>query len=233
MPGWDWNGWDALFFAAPVACIALFPLGGVDYLCGRFIPVFYSLVRFPLYLMIMGCLALCILVNIARFLINSRKYTRKKRFLVVAEMLAPVVLFYLSVAACLVPVERRLHGPGPGSYLYGFADRIKSRTDIEAIRDWLKTVSDEDYTGKNPDAMTFDELPQCLRVLNPSTVHTSKDEDGHARLGLFWGSSLAGTWGVVIGMEDMKIPPSDFSEGGEYRLPLEAGVYVWYGLGKR
>ncbi len=231
-PGWNWNAWDVLFFAVPIACIVLFPLGGVDYLCGRFSPFSYSLVRDPLYLMISGCLGLCLCTNVARFLIRLKKHTRKKRVLIAAEILGPPVLFYLSIAVCLVPVERRLYGPTYKSYTHGFGDRIKSRADIPAIRDWLRTISDKDYAGKNPDAMMFEELPECLQVLDPGTPYTSRDENGHARLGLFWGSSRAGTWGVVIGMKDMKIPPSDYNEGGEYRLPLEPGVYVWYGLGE-
>jgi len=36
--------------------------------------------------------------------------------------------------------------------------------------------------------------------------------------------------GIEIGMEDMEIPPSDFSQFGEYRLPLEPGAYVWHEL---
>jgi len=231
MSGWNWNVWDVFFYVVPVACVVLYPLGGVDYLCGRLIPLFYSLVRFPLYLLIMCCLGECFFVNIARFVINSRKYAGKKQVLVIGQMLAPVVLLSVSFAVSLPPADQGLDSFGYSSYLHGFADRIKSRTDVEAIRAWLRTISDKDYAGKNPDAMTFDELPECLQVLRPKVITTWKDENNNGTVRLFWGSSLAGTWGVVIGMEDMKIPPSDFSVGGEYRLPLEPGVYVWYGLG--
>lgn len=54
----------------------------------------------------------------------------------------------------------------------------------------------------------------------------SADENGSPRVRLAWGSGF-GHWGIVIGMDDMEIPPSDFSRYGEYRLPVEAGVYVW------
>jgi hypothetical protein len=228
-PGRNWNGWDVFLLTVPVACIVLFPLGGVDYLCGRFIPWFYSLVRVPLYLMISGCLGLCLCTNVARLLINLKKHARKKRVLIAAEILAPPVLFYLSIAACLVPVERRLYGPTYKSYTHGFGDRIKSRADIEAIRDWLRAISRDDYTG-NPDALTFDELPECLQALRPKGIHTWTDDNDNAVVRLFWGSSLAGAWGVVIGMEDMEIPASDIRDYGEYKLPLEPGVYVWYWL---
>ena len=110
-PPRNWNVWDVFFFVVPIACIVLFPLGGVDYLCGRFSPFSYSLVRDPLYLMISGCLGLCLCTNVARFLIRLKKHTRKKRVLIAAEILGPPVLFYLSIAVSLVPIERRLYGP--------------------------------------------------------------------------------------------------------------------------
>ena len=74
------------------------------------------------------------------------------------------------------------------------------------------------------------EPPESLGGLKDARASLSADENGNARIRLRWGSAMMEHWGVVIGMKDMKIPPSDFSLYGEYRLPVEPGVYVWSAL---
>jgi len=71
--------------------------------------------------------------------------------------------------------------------------------------------------------MVFFVLPIILIILG------HLDKNGKPKVRLTWGGP-PGHWGVEIGMEDMEIPPSDFSQWGEYRLPLEPGVYVWHEL---
>jgi hypothetical protein len=57
------------------------------------------------------------------------------------------------------------------------------------------------------------------------------DENRNAKVRFMWGSTpIEGHWGVEIGAENMKIPPSDFSMYGEYRIPVQPGVYVWWEL---
>jgi hypothetical protein len=58
-------------------------------------------------------------------------------------------------------------------------------------------------------------------------VNLDLDENSNPKVRLTWGGPFA-HWGVEIGMQNMKIPPSNFSQWGEYRLPLEPGVYVWH-----
>ena len=76
----------------------------------------------------------------------------------------------------------------------------------------------------------YDNLPEPVIQLKPLTPHIRTDENGNPKIRLFWGSGMVGDWGVEIGLEDMKIPPSDFRRNGEYRLPVESGVYVWHDL---
>ena len=119
--------------------------------------------------------------------------------------------------------------------MYGLQMRMKSRVDVEDIRDWLQSLDDEYYknigNGYNSFPHNRDEWPEPLKVLKPGKIFLSMDENGNAKVRLVWGSSpIEGHWGVEIGAENMKIPPSDFSMYGEYRLPVEPGVYVWRGL---
>jgi len=68
-------------------------------------------------------------------------------------------------------------------------------------------------------------------LLYSPSFFLSADENDNAKVRLMWSyGHIVGHWGVEIGAENMKIPPSDFSMYGEYRLPVEPGVYVFRGL---
>ena len=71
-------------------------------------------------------------------------------------------------------------------------------------------------------------MSESLKALKPGIVSLLADENGNPKFRLRWGSGAMGHWGVVIGMEDMTTPSSDFSHYGEYRLLVEPGVYVWW-----
>jgi len=110
--------------------------------------------------------------------------------------------------------------------MLGLRDRVTSRADIGATRAWLQSIDannlDDYYARFSPS-----DLPQPLSGLKGAKLGLEADENGHAKVRLGWGSGMVGHWGAEIGMEDMKIPPSDFKLYGEVRLPLEPGVYVW------
>jgi len=117
---------------------------------------------------------------------------------------------------------------------------MKRKADIPAIRNWLGTLENDDCDGEMIDLFSDSdylrsqwpdsvEWPESLRVFNPHYVTLDLDDNGDPKIRLTWGAAL-GHWGVEIGMEDMRIPQSDFSEFGEYRLALEPGVYVWHEL---
>ena len=129
-----------------------------------------------------------------------------------------------------------MYPPGYQPFIYGFRERIKSKADIEDIRNWLGTLQNEDCNiaidlSRDPDSLKRHwpdsiEWPKSLKVFNPSYVYLGLDKNRNPQVSLTWGGPFA-HWGVVIGMEDMGIPPSDLSQYGEYRLPVEPGVYVW------
>ena len=103
---------------------------------------------------------------------------------------------------------------------------MKIKTDICEIRDWLRTL-DKEGLSEYPKSLPHEKLPKSLKILRAKTIFLSADENRNPKVMLGWGTGVLRTWGIVIGMEDMEIPPSDFSRYGEYRLPVEAGVYVW------
>jgi hypothetical protein len=116
-------------------------------------------------------------------------------------------------------------------FMYGLQIRMKSEPDVEAIRVWLQSLDIEDYDNSyNSYLRNRSEWPEPLKELKPGRVFLSVDENDNAKVRLGWGSGMLGHWGVEIGAENMEIPPSDFSDFGEYRLPIESGVYVWKGL---
>jgi hypothetical protein len=108
--------------------------------------------------------------------------------------------------------------------MFGLRDRIKSKADIAATRAWMQSFDPEDYESLY--SISRAEIPKSLRGLGRG-VRFSADENGNPRVRFGWGSAVMGYWGAVIGMKDMEIPPSDFSLYGEYRLPVEPGVYVF------
>jgi hypothetical protein len=57
----------------------------------------------------------------------------------------------------------------------------------------------------------------------------SGDENGNPRLSFGWGGTPSGHQRIVIGMKDMWIPPSESSPEIRTVIPVEPGVYVWWG----
>ncbi|HCO93971.1 MAG TPA: hypothetical protein DIU00_08480 [Phycisphaerales bacterium] len=168
---------------------------------------------------------------------NWTKYTQRKKIIRFIQVCVPTVFIASFFISVFTPINIPLYQPGYNPFTYGFRERIRSKADIEDIRNWLETLEDEDCNGESivllrdsdsfksqwPDSI---EWPKSLKVFNPNYVKLVLDENGNPKVSLTWGGPF-GHWGVVIGMEDMEIPPSDLSRYGEYRLPLEPGVYVW------
>jgi len=250
----DWSKWDAIFFViiAPFVIIAtlliLAPTRGLAYLSGRFNYPLDFLILCILIIWMMDTVTQIVIIffvtagfslaiiGIVRLFSNWRRYTRKKRFIRTAQIAISILVITILSLALFIPIE--LYSPSYKPFTYGCRDRIRSKADIEAIRAWLRTLSKEDCTGKTIDIRSYSFLykskwpdsinwPKSLTVFNPGYVNLDLDENGHPKIRLTWGAAL-GHWGVEIGMEDMEIPPSDFSRHGEYRLPVEPGVYVWH-----
>ncbi|MBC8378997.1 MAG: hypothetical protein H8E62_07480 [Planctomycetes bacterium] len=157
----------------------------------------------------------------------------------IAVMLLPVLFFILSF---LFPVGQ----PGYKPFTAGFHQRMQKRLDVEKIRVWLETLDPELFDGEsydliyrlNDNVFPFPipknvppfPIPKEIRGLGENVRRLDFYTENKMRcIRIKWGSFL-GSWGIVIGPEEMKIPASDFSDDGECRLKLEDGVYVWHEL---
>jgi hypothetical protein len=216
-------------FVLPVILTILFPGGGIFYLFGRFSPSAGSFGHVCMLYPVVGVFILwCFFTGIGKSSGRSGKRKRNERLLSIAETAVPLIFVGLLVGSFFLP-EAEYLGYGYKFFMCGLKDRIESKADIGATRAWLQSLGNEDYDD-HYDRIPHSEWPESVRVLKPGVVFISADENGNAKVRLMWGSGPMGHWGVVIAMKDMKIPPSDFSLYGEYRLPVEPGVYVWWAL---
>lgn len=223
-----------IFLVLPVVLTILFPFGGLPYLCGRFIPYTGTLVHVcMLYPLMCIFIIYCLCRGVSRRSKGSIEGNTKSRLTSAAEIGIPLVFIMSLLLSFFISVKGMLVFDKP--FMYGLQTRMKSKADVEAIRAWLQSLGDEDYDKSDHAYNRFPhnrgEWPEPLRVLKPGMIFLSADENGNAKVRLGWGSSpIEGHWGVEIGAENMEIPPSDFSMYGEYRLPVEPGVYVFKGL---
>jgi len=221
--GRNWKESYLIFFVLPIVFTILFPLGGLFYLCGRFYPDLIFLSACMLYPMVGGFIIFCFFAVIVRCFRNWRSCTRKRKHILAAGTAIPIMFIILLLTSFFIPIESDFWAFGSNAFAHGFRERIRSEVDIEAVREWLKTVSKEDYS----DYLPYDKWPDSLKVLNPVGAALSEDENGNPNVSVILGGSLP-EWGLVIGPEDMKISSSAFRHYRKYRLPLEPGAYVWY-----
>ena len=232
----DWNIWDVILLVFIVVYVILVPIGGFHYFCGWYNPNLLFRVACCFFLVEIVLLLLFTVICTKRLFNNWTKYTQRKRFIRIIY----ICIFLFFTLSLFTPINILMYSPGYQPFIYGFRERIESNADIEDIRNWLETLQDEDCNGEtislHSDSVPFKshwpnsiEWPESLKVFNPSYAILSLDENGNPKMSLTWGGPF-GHWGVVIGMEDMEIPPSDLRRYGEYRLPLEPGVYVWHEL---
>jgi hypothetical protein len=239
-PSIDWNIWDVILPVFIVAYVVLEPLGAIDYFCGWYYPnlrLHFACLIFPIVIIFIPLFTGFLTFKLY---INWTKYTRKKKIIRLIHVCILLVFILPFLISMFTPINIPVYLPGYKPFTYGFRERIKSKANIEDIRNWMKTLKEENYNGdviglsREPNSlkMRWPDLidwPESLKVFNPHYVNLGLDENGNPRVSLTWGGPFA-HWGVVIGMENMKIPPSDLSRYGEYRLPLEPGVYVWHEL---
>lgn len=219
----NWKESYVIFLVLPIIFTILFPLGGIFYLCGRFYPDLIFLSACMLYPIVGGFIIFCFLGGIVRCFRNWRSYTGKRKHILAAETVIPIMFIILYLIPFFIPAESDFWGFGSNAFAHGFRERIRSKVDTEAVRDWLKTVSKKDYT----DYLHPKEWPESLKVLNPVGAALWEDEHGNPNVRVILGGSLP-EWGLVIGMNDMEISSSSFRHYRSYKLPLEPGAYVWY-----
>lgn len=236
----DWNIWDVILLAFIVVYVILVPIGGLDYFCGWYNPYLIFRVACCIFPVTSVLLLLFTAICTIRLFNNWTKYTQRKKIIRFIQVCIPTVCIASFFISVFTPINIPLYLPGYQPFTYGFRERIKNKADIEDIRNWLETLKEVDCNGETiglyrdsgplkshwPESI---EWPKSLTVFNPHYVYLDLDENRNPKVSLTWGGPFA-HWGVVIGMEDMEIPPSDLSRYGEYRLPLEPGVYVWHEL---
>jgi len=243
-PRIDWNKWDAIFFVilTPFMIFAmlviLVPTGGISYLSGRFdlaldflvVWIFAIWMTSPLMIVItifpFVVIGFFAIIGAVRLISNWNRYANKKRLIRITQI--GISILVITIPFLPLVVFTKLYSPGYKPFTYGFRERMRSKADIEDIRDWLRTLRKEDCAG-SVIRIPFEKWPKSLKIFHPHHVNLDLDENGNPKIRLTWGSGF-GHWGFEIGMEDMEIPPSDFSQFGEYRLPLGPGAYVWHEL---
>ncbi|MHC4121121.1 MAG: hypothetical protein ACYSWO_26845 [Planctomycetota bacterium] len=225
-PRGKWKDSHVVMFVLPVVLTILFPVGGIYYLCGRFSPVgldFATICMMHPVVVVFMCW--CLFTGIVKLLGLRGKRTRGEKLLIIAETAVPLIFAGLFFLPFSLSVERRVtRGPGPGLIAVGLRHRVESEVDIAATRVWLQSLDDEDY-GRIYTA----ELPKSLGGLRHAGARVSQDGHGRPMIWWGWGGTPSGHWGIVIGMEDMEAPP--YESGPEIRtvVPVEPGVYVWWG----
>ena len=222
-PGRNWKESHVIFLVLPIILTMLVPLGGIFYLYGR-LSWHIGMVVFMFYLPAYVFIIYCFFASIVRLFGGWRKHTWRKRILIITEVGIPVVFIVLFIIPFFIPIESDLWPPGK-AFTYGFRNRMKSKADIEAIRDWLGTLDKEDYDVHSV-RLHPDKWPKSLKLLNPNGVTLLADKNADPQVIITWGGGFF-HWGVVIGMDDMVITPSDISQWAECWLLVEPGVYVW------
>lgn len=222
-PRSNWKESKLIFLVLPIILTILIPLWVPDYLCGRFSPYEITLAYITMLYPVIGCFIIfCFFTSIVRLFRGWKKYSGKKKSLIVAEIAIPLLFIVLFIIPFFIPDDSDMRWFAYKPFTYGFRDRIRSKADIEAIRDWIGTLGEEYFKINHFTRIPSDAWPKSLRVLKPRRVNPFVEENGNRKIKISWGGFI-GIWGVDIGMRNMKIPPSDLSRYGEYRLPLEPG----------
>ncbi|UCC99144.1 MAG: hypothetical protein JSW66_04505 [Phycisphaerales bacterium] len=102
---------------------------------------------------------------------------------------------------------------------------MRSRADIPAIREWLKTLDRTDYVPRR-DYYSPDTLPEPLKGVSLGVIFLSADRSGKPTVNFFAGGGF-NHWGATIGLEDMVIPESYLGFRYDAWLLVEPGVYVY------
>jgi hypothetical protein len=219
----NWKESKIIFLVIPVVLTVFVPCGGIAYLCGRLnchlgvICVFYPIV--------FGFIIYCFFVGALRLFRDWKKVDRWRKFLILAQICVPVLFFVIFIKPSVIPIKSVFMPPAQ-IYNYGLRDRIKSKADIKAIRNWLRTLDREDC-GKFGDVKLHrDKWSNSLRVLKPLRVNLYIDGNDNPKVILSWGGGFF-HWCVEIGMEDMEIPLSELEGLSGCWLLVEPGVYVY------
>ena len=228
--------------------ILLDPFGIAGYLTGLInMPLLSSILFASLPLLPVGLVCLVWLL-VRMFLIWPRRIHSWFRLLLYwAVVIASLAVF-------IGPLFIRITPPRHEMFARGFRKYVRIRTDIEAIQTWLGTLDPNDCEGQPLNMKIAPDItkprvpktipePETIARLKPRYTRLSLDNSGRPMIRLMWGSGMIGSWGLVVGDENMETPVTElprwkeYSHGnktdrlyehGEYRLPVASGAYVWY-----
>lgn len=214
-----WEDSPLVFIVLPIVLILFVPTGGLLYIWGRmsFRPGLIIAIVYPASGVF---IIFCFVRGIVRLV---RDWRGDMKLLLFTQICLPIVFAVLVVMMPSDLIESRLWPDAP-AFLYGFRDRIKSKADIPAVREWLRTLDTEGYDD-NGNSLPTDKWPKSLKVLNPPDIYIMRNKQGNLRIKIIWGGGLF-HWGVMIGLEDLEIPASEFVSHGAWLL-VQPGVYVY------
>jgi len=166
------------------------------------------------------------MVRVWRKHIANRRRLRWLRLMAVAA----IVIF-------LVLPFTRFGFPPYRSYTSGFRRYVKANVDLGSMRAWLSTLDRKwcsDYVYDLTSGATIEswwpETAPWAKAITPLDPHSAMlllDGDGHPAMAITW-LGLFSHWGLVVGSEEMRVPPAGFVKHKEYRLALDSGAYVWH-----
>lgn len=219
-----WYYWDIGLAVLPVWFgIILDPVGLLGYL-GGLINVPISLLAGMFSIMLVPAVPLCLVALLVRMLVVWPRHIHGFRRLLLAwgAFLAAVAILFI-----LPFVARRLSPRD--TFMAGFTRYVQGRADIPAVQAWLDTLDRASMADPKRQSGVANEanLPQCVRRLKAWHTMATLDDKGRPMIRLMWGSGMMGSWGLVVGHQEMETPPSDFARYGEYRTSVAPGAYVW------
>lgn len=201
------------------------PFGIVSYVSG--LRNHYNLLSSGfIYAMLIVPACLCLLVLIIRLIVSWPKYISNKRKLRSFQIIIMLSLFLYMILPFLpiFPAPKKM-------YVKGFEGYVKKNADISEIRNWLNTLSKEDFIEyERKDRVKWLEKidwPEAILELHPTSASLSWDKNYKPQVGLRWGSGVVGPWGFVVLNENVPTYVSEQSYPGEYRHEIQNGVYVW------
>jgi hypothetical protein len=212
------------------------PFGLIIYVCGLFNQMIIRSFMIFIWVFWLVPAAFCLVVLLLRIIISWTKHIQNKRTLLLLRVfiIVGLAIYLLLPFAPIMPSGMRI-------YIAGFRKYIEANADVSVIRGWLGTLKPEDCVVYNiitsdgsrrssPKDLQKQEWPQVIANIKPRYVRLSLDDDKHPKVRLNWGSGFLGSWGLVVGHEEMVTPESDLSRYGEYRQEIHKGAYIWYGI---
>lgn len=168
--------------------------------------------------------SLLVIMAAARLISDIRKGRRTRAILWLSIGIGVVAAFHLMWIG-VTPSYRRFFG-------HGLVTRLDIQSGVGAVRTWVASLDPNDCAPMphgNPRGRYLQRgtYPKVLKHHN-GFVQLEPDAEGRPSVRLAWDQSKAGRFGLVIGTEDMKTPPSEPGTYGQKRTELRPGVYFWY-----